>query len=410
MTTGAHMPNAPATLSRHARHAWLAPRTLLAITLVLSTLAHVIAYWGLPDFTRFMRVDQDAVFSRFDAVLVASAKDPAIRDTPLADAAPQPVPKPTKPRLPRPAAKPLERAASAAPMAEFAPAPILIAEDSVATNSSAAAAESITPTEPAPSRPNEPDYTPRVAETTPEPQSPVALTPAATAAATGSAREQTSTEKPADFPGRISIGYRMTSNVADGVANISWKREGDQYEIDSTVQPSGIFTSMFVGTFRQVSRGDITAAGVRPRFFSLKRGEARADTAEFLRATNELKIIKHGETHLLPLSERMQDMQSFLFQMAHDVGITAGAAETVTVQVTNARKVYEYKFRRIGEESVETKMGKISAIHLKSEASNPEDVYEVWLAPDRHYMPVKLKFFMGRFPVEQTVNSFSSSK
>ena len=82
----------------------------------------------------------------------------------------------------------------------------------------------------------------------------------------------------------------------------------------------------------------------------------------------------------------------------------------INVQVTNARKVYEYKFKRIGEETVATRLGPLAAIHLRSEAADPEDVYEVWLAPQYFYMPVKLKFFMGRFPIEQVASSVRVSE
>ena len=212
------------------------------------------------------------------------------------------------------------------------------------------------------------------------------------------------------FPRSINIDYKMTSSVANGVANLAWKRNGSEYEIDTSIQATGFFTSMFVGVFRQTSRGEVTRDGVRPNFFSLTRGDASADTAEFKRATKELKIIKHGETHLMPLPERMQDMQSFLFQMAHDAALLKPGQDVIDVQVTNARKVYQYKFRRIGEETVQTRLGPLAAIHLKSEAVDPEDVYEVWLAPQYFYMPVKLRFYMGRFPIEQVASNVRVSE
>ena len=212
------------------------------------------------------------------------------------------------------------------------------------------------------------------------------------------------------FPRSINIDYKMTSSVANGVANLAWKRSGSEYEIDTSIQATGFFTSMFVGVFRQISRGEVTSDGVRPNFFSLTRGDASADTAEFKRATKELKIIKHGETHLMPLPERMQDMQSFLFQMAHDAALLKSGQDVIDVQVTNARKVYQYKFRRIGEETVQTRLGPLAAIHLKSEAADPEDVYEVWLAPQYFYMPVKLRFYMGRFPIEQVASNVRVSE
>ena len=96
--------------------------------------------------------------------------------------------------------------------------------------------------------------------------------------------------------------------------------------------------------------------------------------------------------------------------MAHDAAQMKPEQNTIAVQVTNARKVYQYKFKRVGEETVETRLGALSAIHLKSEAADPEDVYEVWLSPQHFYMPIKLKFFMGRFPIEQVASSVKLSE
>ena len=87
----------------------------------------------------------------------------------------------------------------------------------------------------------------------------------------------------------------------------------------------------------------------------------------------------------------------------------ATADARLDVMVTNARKVYRYRFRRAGEETLSTPTGEIATIHLIADAPNPEDVYEVWLAPQYFHLPVKLKFYMGRYPVEQTVTSISAS-
>jgi len=94
-------------------------------------------------------------------------------------------------------------------------------------------------------------------------------------------------------------------------------------------------------------------------------------------------------------------MQSFLFQLAYDAPRLKESGGRLDVLVTNARKVYRYQFKKVGEEIIETRFGQIDTIHLLSEAENPEDTYEVWLAPSYFYLPVKLKMYVGRFPMEQ---------
>jgi len=221
--------------------------------------------------------------------------------------------------------------------------------------------------------------------------------------------EPANTAPPLLFPQRIRMAYRLSSSVADGIANFSWQRNGSQYELNSTMQATGIFAGLFVGTFRQTSRGEITPDGIRPVFFSMRRGETPADTAEFNLSKQELKIIKHGETHLFPLPPRMQDTQSFLFQLAQDAYKLKTGDGRLKVALTNARKLYDYQFRLVGQETLPTRMGELMTLHIKSDAADPEDVYEVWLSPKHYYLPVKAKFYIGRFLMEQTVTSISAS-
>jgi hypothetical protein len=203
------------------------------------------------------------------------------------------------------------------------------------------------------------------------------------------------------FAERISIEYKLSTAITDGVANFRWTRKGADYEIESSIQATGFLVSAFAGVIYQQSRGSITDEGLRPQQFSIRRGEGEAETAEFKRDTNALAMKRNGETRSVPLTRDMQDMQSFLFQLAYDAPQLADSGEKLDVLVTNARKVYRYQFRKMGTERVETRFGAIDTIRLLSEAPNPEDQYEVWLAPSYFYLPIKLKYYLGRFPVEQ---------
>lgn len=211
------------------------------------------------------------------------------------------------------------------------------------------------------------------------------------------------------FPPRIGISYKLTSSVVDGVATFAWKRDGNRYEISSALRADGFFADLLVGTLRQTSRGEVTADGLKPSYFSLQRGDGAPETAEFLRDDNQLRMTSRGDIRTQNLPDRMQDMQSFLFQMAAEAPRLRTSGDAIDVQVTNARKVYQHRFRLVGEESVTTRLGSITALHLKSDATDPEDVYEAWLAPQYLYLPVKLRFFMGRYPVEQTATTLGVS-
>jgi len=58
--------------------------------------------------------------------------------------------------------------------------------------------------------------------------------------------------------------------------------------------------------------------------------------------------------------------------------------------ITNGKKlrVYDYQFE--GEETLETKAGKLRSWHIGRSSGKGEEKIELWLAVDYHYLPVKI--------------------
>ena len=390
---------------------WTSQRALL-IALAFSAFAHVMAYFASHDWVlpwRGGKAEQVEAGLRADlslnAVLLPSAGNIKTEALGVSTVVKKPKNIPLRPAAPHVVTK------SVATFSVPENAIVLAATTNVEDEMNASDAPPTTPVDAASNTINERANLPTASTTTAATENSNA--PAATSlnanAQNSPPAEVVNTIPPVVFPEKISMAYRISSSVADGIADFSWERNGTNYELSSTIQATGIFVGLFVGTFRQTSRGEMTPDGIRPTFFSMKRGETPADTAEFNRAKRELKIIKHGETHLFPLPPRMQDTQSFLFQLAQDAHKFKSPADRVEVALTNARKLYDYQFRMIGEETLQTRMGTLTTLHVKSDAADPEDAYEVWLSPKHYYLPVKAKFYMGRFLVEQTVTSISSS-
>ena len=384
---------------------WTSQRALL-IALALSVFAHVAAYMASHDWASPWHggnVAQDEAGLRTDlslnAVLLPSASN-VVTDAPSVSAVVAKLKTiRSRPAVPRVVTK--SAATFAAPENALAVAAATNAADEMGPPE----APATTPASAVPNTVNEHANLPAAVATDNAPTTTNLSVNAQNAPPVGPVNTLT----PLVFPEKISMAYRISSSVADGIADFSWRRNGTNYELNSTIQATGIFVGLFVGTFRQTSRGEMTPDGIRPTFFSMQRGETPADTAEFIRSKSELKIIKHGETHLFPLPPRMQDTQSFLFQLAQDAYKFKTPDDRVKVALTNARKLYEYQFHLIAEETLQTRMGTLTTLHVKSDAADPEDAYEVWLSPKHYYLPVKAKFYMGRFLVEQTVTSISAS-
>jgi Protein of unknown function (DUF3108) len=365
-----------------AAWSFLRNRRNMLLACGISAFVHVFAYWSAP---AFVTAWHEPPVARYNAVLLAplAGKEESLnslgKDIP---------------------AKPQRRSANAARRAP--PAAIVAGNETGRVAPENAAATTVIEPVPEPVAQAILDSPPGESATKVEP---LASAPIAQIAPETLPAE----ESPPELPASISIAYRMTSSVSDGVADYSWKRDGSQYEIDSTMQATGFIVGSLVGALHQVSRGEISPSGLMPASFSIRRGEGEAETADFARSTNEMKLVRKGKTQLVPMPARIQDMQSFLFQLAYDAPRLKSPDERLEVMVTNARKVYRHRFRQVGVETVQTRAGPVETLHLLSEAVDPEDAYEVWLATKNYHLPVKIKFFAGRFPIELIATSIRST-
>jgi hypothetical protein len=356
------------------------PFRSLALAFAVSAVAHALLSLGLP---RYHSGFTPTVPTRYDASLAPMRATPGTSLSTAAGAA-----KKASPRT----ALPVRASANVAttPSAADEAAPSAAPTEALTEATTNTASATLPATEAAFSPPR-----PSASAEEPTPAAPPHLPP------TPAPTPVPPTRVAPVFAERIAIEYRLSMSLSDGVATYRWVRQGTRYEIDSSIQPTGFIVGTFAGVLHQQSAGEITEDGLRPERFSIRRGEAEAETADFQRETATLQMTRRREVRKVPLTDGMQDMQSFLFQLAYDAPRLTAEGDRLDVLVTNARKVYRYQFKRLGVETVETRFGPVETIRLLSEAANPEDAYEVWLAPQYNYLPVRLRYYLGRFPVEQ---------
>lgn len=211
------------------------------------------------------------------------------------------------------------------------------------------------------------------------------------------------------LPGHIVLEYDLRSSLVDGRADYTWRREGSHYTIDGSIEANGFLALVFVGRLEQHSRGELTPAGLRPDFFSLKRGDSAAESAEFKWNEKEIKHNRLKSEHVQTLQEGAQDLLSFIFQFAYTFPEKLTHAGPVSFTITNARKMDHYEFDVAGTEKLILPIGEINTVHLVRQTSDPADAYEAWLAVDQYYLPVKLRFMLGgRVSVEQIAVSLTN--
>lgn len=283
-------------------------------------------------------------------------------------AKPKPLPRPAKPITPK-----------AIPPQEHSPGPLPVPEESP---ESAEALPPITSPDLAPVTEPEP-----VAEPDPDP-----IIPLVEAAPPLN-----------QLPRLITIEYRARYGLASGKQTLVWVNEGDRYTITSVVSARGLANLVFSGQLVQTSRGRLTPQGLQPEEFWDQRGSKRSQSRfDYGTHTIHTDSNKGPRTAVLPAG--VQDAQSLLFQIA----LTAPPATESERAVFNGKKVRTYRYRVSGEETLDTPLGALRTLHLVRQADSDAERFEIWLAVDHAYLPVKLSTEISGYDAELMVESLAS--
>lgn len=200
-------------------------------------------------------------------------------------------------------------------------------------------------------------------------------------------------EAPITLPEYAEIRYTLykgRDGFPVGRADHTWKREGKRYSITHVAEASGIVSLFYSGRHVQISQGIITASGMQPDSYWVQRGQRadKTDAARFDWQGGQLTYGSGGDTRTVQLPQGTQDLLSFLYQLAFDPPL----GENTQLHITTGRKLGSYGYQSRGEEIVETPLGPIKALHIAQLRQEGEEITEIWLATEYHYLPLKIRF------------------
>jgi hypothetical protein len=196
---------------------------------------------------------------------------------------------------------------------------------------------------------------------------------------------------PLQMPGRYRVrpppSTRLTYAVtrmrpgqpaqADEAAEIDWRLERGSYQL----RIEGVLG-------RLESEGADDDAGIAPRRSS-ERGPAGAEYVT--RFDREAQRIEYGAGSV-PLHLGSQDRASVLMQLA---GIGMADPDqmqgVIDILVGGAGGAQIVRFQVLGQETLATGAGILAAVRLAQSAQAGERRIELWLAPERHWLPVQLR-------------------
>lgn len=235
------------------------------------------------------------------------------------------------------------------------------------------------------------------------PAAPSATPPAATPPAPAAPPQP---ELPA-FPAQLTLRYTVYAGDGGfqaGRTEHTWQVSNYQYLISSVTEATGLAALFLRGEYRQTSRGELTESGLKPTEFVAQRGQKdqRSESAQFDWKGNRLHYGKSGEERSIDLAPGAQDQLSVFYQLA----LTAPHIERVSLLLTNGRKVYLYDYKVLGDEVIDTPLGKLKTQHLARVVPDPEQGgADVWLAYDHHFLPVRFRLKPGGRILDHVIES-----
>jgi uncharacterized protein DUF3108 len=189
-------------------------------------------------------------------------------------------------------------------------------------------------------------------------------------------------------PHHVVVEYDMSRNdMVMAELKETLDHDGQSYRVVSEGKGKGIFAVLAQGTVRRTSEGAVTREGLLPREYHDQRGSKTA-SAKFDRPARTLVQEKEGKSETQPLPERAQDRLSYLWGFAFSPP-KAGHVEALVADGRGAPVRYDYAVA--GTEVLKTPMGDVETLHLvKQRAPDDSRQTEVWLAPKRDYIPVRV--------------------
>jgi len=188
------------------------------------------------------------------------------------------------------------------------------------------------------------------------------------------------------LPPRLDLRFQVRYGLARGEQTLVWVNESERYTLISVAGATGLAGVFYRGRFVQTSRGRITPRGLVPEEFWDQRGDKRS-SARFDAANGTLTLnpAKGAPRHFAYQGD-VQDVLSLFFQFALTAPPPAGP---LSYTVFNGKKLRDYRYEVRGEETLETELGALRTLHLARTADG-DGQFEVWLAIDRHYLPVRV--------------------
>jgi hypothetical protein len=181
--------------------------------------------------------------------------------------------------------------------------------------------------------------------------------------------------------GGLRLGTNEVSLTVDG--------NGD-YRYESHTWPSSWISWLLKEDLRELSRGVLDRAGIRPLFYEYRRtGRRSTRTAELTFDWKTSTVVNNVADSTWEMTIPAGTLDKLSTQLGIMLELQNGATEK-TFAVADGGKLKQYAFQVIGTETVELPAGRFEAVKLNRLGVSAEQLTYIWCAPELHYLPVRI--------------------
>lgn len=162
----------------------------------------------------------------------------------------------------------------------------------------------------------------------------------------------------------------------------TWTQADGRYTARSVSETTGLAALFKTAKAVQESRGEITAAGLRPLSFRNDRN-GKVDSAEFDWQAGKLRYDGHEDA----LPPGTQDLLSMYYQLGVFVAMQGDVP--LEMPIATGRKLAVYRFERLADTHIFYRDADYPAVHLRTR--NGGDTIELWIARDVSLLPVRIR-------------------
>ena len=196
-----------------------------------------------------------------------------------------------------------------------------------------------------------------------------------------------------DLPQFGSISYVLflgDKRFSIGRTIQTWEIGPQTYRLSSSSETTGLAGFIRPYQLGYVSEGRVDASGLRPESFSVRRGKdgAQRYAVHFDWTAKELTLGPISAPRKVALPPGTLDLLSFIFQLAR-APLVPGRLQ---INITTGNKLENYTVIVGPEEDIEVPLGTMRTVPVRQLRIPGEASIEIWLAPERQYLPVRIRF------------------